>query len=89
MSQSSGAPQWRHICEECGCKMHSEVTAHNAVYFIDEGRVDGEVSEEDLRERLDETDGNLIVCNYCGSLSTVNESESDETTLTDFTGGQA
>lgn len=84
MSQSShsGARQWR---VDCDCvpevaeerriqpweRMHSEVSRSNASYFIEEDRLDEDLSEDDLLDRLKAADGTLVCCNVCGDLKEV------------------
>jgi hypothetical protein len=51
--------------------MHSEVSKSNLSFFISEGRVGDDIDEDDLRARLDRTDGALIACNNCGTLREV------------------
>lgn len=81
MSLSSGARQWRHDCE-CSAHdskvMHSQVSSANADYFIDEDRLrDDDLDAADLREKVRETTGSIIVCNVCGRQKTVDEDDVD------------
>jgi hypothetical protein len=48
--------------------MHSQVSARNASYFIEESRIDEDLDESDLIERVEQADGSLIACNVCGAL---------------------
>jgi len=51
--------------------MHSQVSRTNATYFIQEERLDEDLSEDELLERLEEGDGTLVCCNSCGDLKEV------------------
>jgi hypothetical protein len=51
--------------------MHSQVSERNAEYFISEDRLKSDLDEYDLRCRLEQADGTLVVCNVCGSLKEV------------------
>jgi rubrerythrin len=79
---SSGARQWR---VDCDCapevarqrhsqeweRMHSQVSKANAAYFIEEDRIDQDISEGELRKRVDQADGTIVVCNVCGTMREV------------------
>ncbi|MDG5778946.1 hypothetical protein VB773_01370 [Haloarculaceae archaeon H-GB2-1] len=78
----SGARQWRVDCEcvpevaeqrdsQKWQRMHSQVSKRNATYFISEDRLAEDISESELRERLERIDGALVACNVCGSLKRV------------------
>lgn len=78
----SGARQWR---ADCDCapdvaaerrtqkweRMHSQVSKANAKHFISEGRIDKDISQEGLRQRVNQADGTVLVCNVCGKLKEV------------------
>jgi hypothetical protein len=51
--------------------MHSQVSKGNAKYFISEGRIDTDISQGELRQRVTQTDGTVLVCNVCGALKEV------------------
>ena len=63
MTVHSGARQWRYHCQ-CASevadkrttqewqRMHSLVSEANAEYFVSEGRLEGKLDAEDLREML-------------------------------------
>jgi len=85
VSTHSGATQWR---VDCDClpevaearhtqpweRMHSQVSKRNAGYFIEEARLNGDFSKAELRRRVEQTDGTIVVCNSCGKLKEVGES---------------
>lgn|GEM_PF-3546051 len=85
---ASGARQWKVDCQ-CARRrgvaddrdwgklkrMHSQVSAANLSYFVEEGRVGEGVSESDLRRihRDLADDEALVVCNVCGSIRVVSK----------------
>lgn len=79
----SGARQWR---VECECRpelaeardtqewerMHSQVSQANAKFFISEDRLrDDDWTPGQLKQRVQESDGTIVVCNVCGRLKEV------------------
>lgn len=78
----SGARQWR---ADCDCapdvaaerrtqkweRMHSQVSKANAKYFVSENRIDKDISQGELRQRVNQADGTVLVCNVCGKLKEV------------------
>lgn len=84
---SGGATQWRH---ECDClpevaeeritqkwfRMHSEVSFANVSFFISEGRVADDVTEEELLMLKEQFD-HVIVCNVCQSIKGLGGADDD------------
>jgi hypothetical protein len=52
--------------------MHSQVSKRNAEYFISEDRLaDDDITEAELRKRVEQAHGTIVVCNVCGSIKEV------------------
>jgi rubrerythrin len=51
--------------------MHSQVSKANAKYFVSENRIDKDISQGELRQRVNQADGTVLVCNVCGKLKEV------------------
>ena len=73
MSQARTTDTTR-TCPECDGRLNSagdETCCASCGLVVSEDRIDRDISEDELRQRLDRAEGTLVVCNVCGSMKGV------------------